>query len=203
MLAWALRTPQEQFRQRFNTYAVLGQVFQPKECRQIIDMVLAREQRHSALVHQEQSVTSLTDVRKGDVCWLDPDQKDYHWIYERCSAAVAQVNHFDWRFDLDFIDPLQFTCYDSTGDHFDWHIDNAQNYQGTTYRKLSFSIQLSHESSYEGGNLEILTARDPITLPREQGTFMAFPSFMLHRVQPITRGQRYSLVGWCTGPQLR
>ena len=202
MIAWPLRIPQEQLRQRFNIYAVLGGVFQPRECREIIDLVLAQEQRHNAKVHQDQSVTYIDAVRKGDVCWMDPDREQYRWIYERCTAAVQQVNGVDWRFDLDYIDPLQFTCYDNTGDHFGWHIDNAS--QGdNTYRKLSFSIQLSTPQAYEGGVLEILTGQEPQPMPQEQGTFIAFPSIITHRVTPITRGKRYSLVGWCTGPQFR
>jgi len=202
MIAWPLRTPQEQLQQRFNVYAVLGGVFQPRECREIIDLVLAQETRQDAKVYHQDDINYIDKVRQGDVCWLDPVKEQYRWIYERCTAAVQQVNFHDWQFELDYIDPLQFTCYDNTGDHFGWHIDNASQV-ATTYRKLSFSIQLSAPQAYEGGVLEILAGPQAQQMPREQGTFMAFPSTITHRVTPITRGKRYSLVGWCTGPQFR
>jgi PKHD-type hydroxylase len=69
------------------------------------------------------------------------------------------------------------------------------------YRKLSFSIQLSNPNDYEGSELQINTG-GPIynTVPKEQGTLVAFPSFIMHKVTPLTRGKRYSLVAWIHGP---
>jgi len=44
---------------------------------------------------------------------------------------------------------------------------------------------------------------EPIVAPRGQGSVTFFPSMLLHRVTPITKGHRYSLVGWAAGPHLR
>ena len=70
-------------------------------------------------------------------------------------------------------------------------------------RKLSLSIQLSDPSSYEGGELVLYVGEEGITVPKEQGKLIAFPSFTLHEVKPVTKGERYSLVAWITGPQFK
>jgi PKHD-type hydroxylase len=66
-------------------------------------------------------------------------------------------------------------------------------------RKLSITIQLSNSDDYEGGDLELLYDKEPYKLDRSRGTFLVFPSFMLHRVTPVTRGTRWSLVAWIGG----
>ena len=65
------------------------------------------------------------------------------------------------------------------------------------------SIQLSDSDDYEGGDLELMFREEPVKLDRTRGTLVAFPSFMLHRVTPVTRGTRWSLVAWITGPRWR
>jgi PKHD-type hydroxylase len=68
-------------------------------------------------------------------------------------------------------------------------------------RKLSRSLQLTDPSTYEGGTLEFLTGTRPQIAPRDRGALIAFPSFGVHRVAPVTAGTRKSLVIWVTGPQ--
>jgi PKHD-type hydroxylase len=71
-------------------------------------------------------------------------------------------------------------------------------YNGTV-RKLSFVLQLSDPKNYKGGELQIHLGETPNVMKKEQGTVVAFPSPTLHEVTPITKGKRYSLVGWITG----
>ena len=72
-------------------------------------------------------------------------------------------------------------------------------------RKLSFSLQLSEDDSYEGCDLEIFggSTRVPMAVPRARGTLVAFPSYVMHRVTPVTRGTRKALVFWAGGPRFR
>ena len=114
---------------------------------------------------------------------------------------MNQVNANEWQFDLDFIEPLQFTCYTETSDRYEAHIDNL--IEGSTYRKLSFSVQLSNPTSYNGADLEFIVGPDNVVGPRHHGCFIAFPSIITHRVTPLAQGRRYSLVGWCCGPKFR
>ena len=70
-------------------------------------------------------------------------------------------------------------------------------------RKISISIQLSRPEDYDGGDLELMYGTEPQKLDRTRGAFIAFPSFMLHRVTPVTRGTRWSLVAWILGTRWR
>jgi PKHD-type hydroxylase len=70
-------------------------------------------------------------------------------------------------------------------------------------RKLSLTIQLSDPFSYNGGELHLFTGNEPTIIPKEQGKLISFPSYVLHEVTPVTKGERYSLVAWITGPQFK
>ena len=83
---------------------------------------------------------------------------------------------------------------------YDWHTDFAGI---TPRRKLSISVQLSRPEDYDGGDLELLFTSSPYKAARERGKFIVFPSFCLHRVTPVTRGTRWSLVAWVLGTRWR
>ena len=76
---------------------------------------------------------------------------------------------------------------------------------GVNKRKLAMTVQLSDANDYEGGEFEIwMGGKDGfITVPREKGDVIIFPAFCMHRVKPITRGQRKCLVFWTGGRPLR
>jgi PKHD-type hydroxylase len=64
-------------------------------------------------------------------------------------------------------------------------------------------LQLTDPSQYEGGNLQIVTGGDPLTVRKQRGLVAVFPSYVLHQVTPVTKGSRQSLVAWITGPQFK
>ena len=72
-----------------------------------------------------------------------------------------------------------------------------------TTRKLSITVQLSDATEYEGGELQFMVNQNIITAPKEKGTAIIFPSFCLHRVTPVIKGSRKSIVGWIAGPPYR
>ncbi|MEZ4934586.1 MAG: hypothetical protein R2788_20975 [Saprospiraceae bacterium] len=57
---------------------------------------------------------------------------------------------------------------------------------------MSITVQLSDENSYEGGDLQFMINQNVVTAPRKQGICGRFPSFIMHRVTPITKGKRRS-----------
>ena len=93
---------------------------------------------------------------------------------------------------------MQFTNYKAPGGKYDSHVDRCYN---TPIRKLSVIVLLSDE--FEGGDFELICDDNPIKLEMKKGKLFAFPSFILHRVKPITKGERNSLVGWVTGPNFK
>ncbi len=121
------------------------------------------------------------------------------WLYERISDILVRVNQW-YRFDIaGFVDSLLYCEYPEHG-HFDWHIDCGEGRTGT--RKISLSVQLSDSSEYEGGGLEF-AAHGELRGSRRLGTAVTFPAFLHHRVAPVSRGTRRSLVAWAHGPVFR
>ena len=126
-----------------------------------------------------------------------------NWIYQRIAQTVGMLNASCYQFDVDgFDEPLYHVTYDeSVQGHYHWHIDG--NAAGKPARKLSITFQMSSDSDYEGGTLEFNRTGEPTSAPKDRGTFVMFPSYILHRVTPVTKGTRHALVGWCVGPAFR
>ena len=73
-------------------------------------------------------------------------------------------------------------------------------------RKLSMTVSLTNPDEYEGGDLEFdFRNQDEASQPRiceeirPKGSVIVFPSFVWHRVKPVTKGIRHSLVCWNLG----
>jgi PKHD-type hydroxylase len=138
--------------------------------------------------------------RKGRVCWLRPGAET-NWIFAKALEHIQRVNAKTYKMDLaGFTEPLQLAEY-MAGEHYDWHLDLGRD--GYSVRKLSFIVQLTQEGAYEGGAVEVLATRTPQAMPKAQGAMIVFPAYVLHRVNPVTRGARRSLVGWIGGPPFR
>lgn len=99
-----------------------------------------------------------------------------------------------------FHEELQLAKYSDRG-FFDWHLDFGAG--EISARKLSMTIQLSDPNDYEGGDLRFMINKEIVNAPKEKGTIIIFPSFIMHRVTPITKGTRQSIVGWVSGPPYR
>ena len=124
------------------------------------------------------------------------------FIYDSLGFITRQLNGQFFDFDLfGFAEHLQYTVYHDNGSKYDWHLDRGMSTFAP--RKLSLVLQLSDPSEYEGGDLELFTGSNPIVVTKQRGLVTAFPSFVLHRVTPVTKGTRKTLVAWLTGPKFR
>lgn len=140
------------------------------------------------------------ELRKSKIIFLKPSLKT-DWIYERLSMACVQANMNRYKFDIQgFQSDLQLAKY-GEGNFFDWHMDFGAG--GISNRKLSITVQLCDESEYEGGDLQFMINQNTVTASKVKGTAIIFPSFGLHRVMPVTKGTRMSIVGWIGGPHYR
>lgn len=162
--------------------------FTASECAAIIDLG-KRRNRSQGIARGE-----FSSIRQSSVCFL-PQDPESNWIYVKMSSVISAANE-RYRFHLHgYREPLQVAEYESGG-HYDWHLDLGSDV--TSGRKLSASVQLSDGDSYEGGELEFLNIKTP-ALPRSIGSVIIFPSYLPHRVKPVTRGIRQSLVAWIHG----
>ncbi len=155
-------------------------------------------------------VEEVKKKRDSNIAWIEDIwlKKELHYYVNRANRMAG------WNFDIIDSEACQFTIYDK-GQYYGWHTDSdGEFYQpeknrGNLMRKLSVTVSLSDQEEYEGGLLqfdirnksepnksEIITCRE--ILPR--GSIVVFPSYTWHRVSPVTRGTRLSLVQWNYGP---
>jgi PKHD-type hydroxylase len=167
-------------------------IFSLEECERI--MGLSQNRR----LHAGTMMYAKPNIRKAAIAWIDI-QKDSQWLYEKVWSTFQALNRW-FKFDLvGLVDEIQFAKY-AVGDGFGWHLDAGGGQTST--RKLSMSVQLCDEADYAGGDLEFCAC--PQLDPRRRlGTIIVFPSFLAHRVTPITRGTRCSLVAWAHGPTFK
>lgn len=148
-------------------------------------------------------------IRSSMVKWI-PQNKDWSWLYQRLIDMAAEANDALWKFDLvSAPENIQYTeYYAHENGHYDWHQDIGPGDLGSK-RKVSITIQLSESDEYEGGELQITSGGDTSndwgaqTCPRGGGVAVLFPSYMMHRVSPVTKGTRRSLVLWVGGSHYR
>ena len=136
-------------------------------------------------------------TRRSKIYWL-PKTDEFLDIYTTFFELVNKCNNEFYQFKLtEIAEHIQYTVYNSDDQgYYDWHLDMGP---GKASRKLSLVFQLSDPTEYEGGDLQINTGQI-MTLEKEKGTVLIFPSYLLHRVTPVTKGTRRSLVLWIEGP---
>ena len=177
------------------SFSYYPNAFSKEECKKIIKLG-----KQFAMVDGAVRNGVEPKARLSKINWMWPSAET-DWIFRRLTDIVTGLNNEFHQFDLfGFIEGLQFTYYKAPDNFYTKHIDTW--YKGPV-RKLSMSLLLSDPDTYEGGDLKLHTGGDPTCLPKEQGKLLAFPSYTLHEVTPVTKGHRYSLVGWITGPQFK
>jgi PKHD-type hydroxylase len=143
--------------------------------------------------------------RVSKTSWIVPEGEDNIAIFQKLFDVSADASErAKWNFDAGILEPLQYTHY-GVGDKYDWHVDQVLNDDddNENCRKLSFTLLLNDE--FEGGNLDIECGSPGSpernkTIDLKKGDIVFFPSYMWHRVTPVTSGERHSLVGWIQGP---
>ena len=204
-----------------NYYYYFKSAIPPKICDEIIKFGLEQKSQIAltGIVKDDDNPTKeeikeLSSLRKSDVVWMDAA-----WIYKEIHPYIETANaEAGWNFDWDFSEACQFTIY-KENQYYDWHYDSAPepydepnnlNRHGKI-RKLSVTISLSDESDYEGGDFEFdfrnndgeKNQSSVCKEIRPKGSIVVFPSFVRHRVKPVTSGTRYSLVIWNLGKPFR
>jgi PKHD-type hydroxylase len=158
----------------------------------------------------DEDIIDLKKKRDSNIVWLSD-----RWIYKEIQPFIHQANKLaGWNFDWSFSESCQFTKY-KLNQHYDWHCDSweapyANKDNPDTFgkiRKLSVTCSLSAPEDYEGGELEFdFRNTDPDKQSvrkcaeiKPRGSIVVFPSHVWHRVKPVTKGTRYSLVIWNLG----
>lgn len=140
--------------------------------------------------------------RNVDVKAFEANNKELEFVAEIVSSFTQTVNDKYWNFDIKgFAEPLQFLTY-KKGGKYDSHMDiNWENLNSKRpNRKITTIIQLTDDDKYYGGDLKIdVDNKNDFFIPRKKGDIVCFPSFLLHKVFPVKKGVRHSIVSWLSG----
>jgi PKHD-type hydroxylase len=179
--------------------AYLPEALTPDQCDALLALVQAHQMKDAGLVRG----ATAHQIRRAEIAWLD-DIPQASWVMERMMSLTARANRETFGFDLtDFGESPQVARYGAEREgHFDWHSDIGAG-TWAAKRKLTIVVQLSDPADYTGGTLELRPDSNVAEAPRTRGTAIVFPSFVLHRVTPVTTGTRWSLTLWSHGPAFR
>jgi len=163
------------------------------------NLILNLEYHDATIIGDSSSGEKSLDVRSSKIKWI-PHSNDWNWLYNKFQDMITEANGELWNFNIyDIVEEIQYTEYHaSDSGHYDWHQDIGPG--DASLRKISLTVQLTDSALYEGGDLEIWQGgevRDKT--PRGSGIVIIFPSYMMHRVTPVTKGVRRSLVLWVGG----
>lgn len=176
-------------------FICLPGLFSRSECMEIVESARAHQ------LHRSETYGGTNDPhRKSRELRVPPDEEPWLSMHHKLWANLIAINQQYFRFDISGInEDIRFIQYESPDSHFDWHVDRMA---GIQVRKLSFSLQLDEPENYDGGLLKF-DIGEKYSATRECGTLVVFPSYLLHKVTPVTRGVRRAIVGWVTGPAFR
>ena len=177
-------------------------IFTPKQCKMVIEAGRS-EPKQNAYVGNDKGTRGGvidTEVRTSHISWI-PFSKTPE-MYKDIEKVMKTTNGNHFGFDgMQITEMAQYTEYPEGG-FYDWHIDNDVNFaHEPTVRKISMTLLLSPENEFEGGDLELMKEGKSAKL--KQGHAIFFASFIRHRVTPVIRGTRKSLVMWFGGTPLR
>ena len=176
-----------------------GPIFTPEQCKMIIEAGRS-EPKQTGQVGGGSGGTVDTKTRTSHISWI-PFKKMLD-MYKDIEKLMQKTNRNHFGFDgMALTEPAQYTEYPEGG-FYDWHIDSDINCaHEPPVSKISMTCLLSPESEFEGGDLEVMSEGKVAKL--KQGQIVFFASFVRHRVKPVIKGNRKSLVMWFGGTPLR
>ena len=175
-------------------------LFTPEQCQMAIDAGRRQRPQKAQVGMGKPGGGVDTKKRTTTISWIP--FKEMQPMYDQINEFIqkANRNHFGFE-DIQITEQAQFTEYPEGG-FYDWHMDTDVNMQHEPpVRKISMTLLLSPENQFEGGDLELMAPGKRAKL--KQGHAVIFASFINHRVAPVTRGVRQSLVMWFGGKPFR
>lgn len=180
-------------------FAYATNCFDQTEVQEIIDigqrLVLGNGELENGVANKS--------VRNCELSWIQVNDASSK-LFLKLADIVNSLNSQFYKYDITEMEDLQYTEYNS--EHNDFYTSHSDDgYKFNLFRKLSVSVQLSSPDEYQGGDLTFYrnTLSECTVAPKQAGTVIVFPSFVIHEVKPITAGTRKSLVTWINGPRFK
>ena len=189
--SWPLKLDKVHF------YSYWQGAFTKEECKKIIQIAKKKGMIKGTTLRDQ---SSKLGVRESKISWLYSSD-EMEWAFRRVTDMVLDLNERFFNFDIFGLNEgFQFTNYKAPSNKYGKHVDRSSD---LIVRKLSISIQLTDPKEYEGGELYLYEDDQGVLMDKKQGTLIMFPSYVLHEVKPVTKGERNSLVTWVTGNQFK
>jgi PKHD-type hydroxylase len=188
------------YRRNLPQFRVVENFFNHQEVEKIIDLEELQNFNKGRVGNADGQFDS--NVRDSDISWLSRS-KESDWLFFKFHDLVGDVNHDCFMYDIDGFESFQYTKY-KKGQHYSWHFDAYTQYT-TWERRISAVILLTDPQKYEGGELQVVTngnIEQPMTFKPPAGSVVFFASWMPHRVVPVQKGIRKSLVAWIMGKRV-
>lgn len=172
----------------------------PSECDKIISHAQKSYPSSASIGGSDNNSKIVKETRSATIYVLENDEEN-RWLYDKISNIVSIVNTLHFDYDISGITHgIQLIEYSSDEDvkgHYEWHVDAGPG--EPAHRKISLTAQLSNPQDYDECNLIINNHAHEVIASKERGSIHLFPSYMLHKVTPISKGTRYALVIWIHG----
>ena len=201
---------------RWKSYIVATNqaIFTPEQCDHIIrvgqgEKQIAAKVGTSTQTEKDTDPTKVKETGINDskkrittISWLPFNRPDTIPMYKSIEQWVRNINLNHFGFDgIQITEQAQYTEY-PTGAFYEWHTDNDVDMRlQPPVRKISMTLLLSDENDFEGGDLEMIDDKKRPKMKRGHAIF--FASFVRHRVTPVIKGNRKSLVMWFGGPPFK
>ena len=177
-------------------------IFTPLQCKMVIEAGREEPRKNGEVGAEKGKKEGVldTEIRTSHISWIP--FKKMPEMYKDIERTMLKTNNNHFGFEgMQITEMAQYTEYPEGG-FYDWHVDNYDNCQHEPpVRKISMTCLLSPENEFEGGDLELIKEGQAVKLKQGQAAF--FASFIRHRVAPVTKGVRRSLVMWFGGPPLK
>ena len=191
-----------------NQYWIYNKAIPERVCDEIVTLFKNKEKIKAYIAGNK----VLPKIRQSSVIF----DRENLWIDHLINPFIKNANiKSGWKFEIDYPETHQFTEY-KINQHYNWHMDehnkpyDTKDFRNNKIRKLSMSLCLSHENSYQGGDFLISTLEPgnkkkihKIKELKGKGSLIVFPSYTIHKVEPVTKGIRHSLVIWYLGNPYR
>jgi|TARA_Y100000114_G_scaffold154128_1_gene175513 PKHD-type hydroxylase len=176
-------------------HGVTGLALKEEDVELFMDYIIDKEPQE-AKIHTGGTEQKNASVRDAEIYFIDYEAKRLYAILSRIAKHVNQY----FGYEIDGIEKAQVIRYKSPSKGYEYHIDLGPEGVSAT-RKISVSLLLNDK--YEGGEICFRTGESASCTKPKVGEVVAFSSFLPHKVKPITKGERYVLVAWFTGPPFR
>ena len=167
-------------------------IFSSKQCQMVIDKGMSLKKETASVGMGNPKGSGIDPAKRvTTISWIP--FKEMPEMYRDIEKTMLQANNNHFGFEgMQLTEPGQFTHY-LTGGFYEWHMDNdVVGKHQPPVRKISMTLLLSDPSTFEGGELEFMSKGKTAKLKQGQAIF--FASWLQHRVKPVTKGERYSLV---------